>query len=239
MKTLKSNIIMCIVASAICIGCTSTVNAQDPRGTGYENNEFPRIEFGVRFMPTISAFQMQTSEGGSVKGQAILGFGAGALLGYNFNRHIELQLEVIYSSISRKYTENEVERKINMRYVNIPLLFSLNTNKFGAVNLNIVVGPQVGIRVGSTVYTSGGDGTSVTHASLEVKKSDLGFAYGLGLDFGLNKAHTFRLGIGFRGVTGLIDISNNSVSETTDSYYIIGRTNMQTYAGYTGISFLF
>jgi opacity protein-like surface antigen len=239
MKNLMRKSIMCMSAAALLFVCTLNAKAQDPQNNDQQKEFIPKIEFGVRFMPTFSQFNMQTSEGGTVNGHVILGYGVGALLGYNFNSHLELQAEVIYSSITRKYTELDVERKINLRYINIPLLFSVNTSKYRAVNLNIVVGPQLGIIVGSKLYSSGGDGTNTSQAMLSVRKTDLGFAYGAGLDFGLNPKHTLRLGVGFRGVYGLIDISKNSPTTVTDSYYVLGRTHVQTYSIYSGLTFLF
>jgi hypothetical protein len=74
---------------------------------------------------------------------------------------------------------------------------------------------------------------------LAVKKGDLGVAYGAGLSFGLTPAKTFRLGIGFRGVYGLIDISDNNNALADDSYYLLDRSHIKTYSGYVGLSFLF
>ena len=198
-----------------------------------------KAELGFRFMPTFSSFEMKTSSGGTVKGDITLGYGAGALLGYNLTDNIGIQGEVIYNSISQRYKETDVERKVNLRYVNIPLMLSLNTGKTQPINANIVAGLQIGVSVGSKVTTSGGDGTSDVQALLAVKKGDLGFAYGAGVDFGLTPSRTFRLGIGFRGVYGLLDISDDNTSNTTDSYYILGKTHIKTYSGYIGFSFLF
>ena len=198
-----------------------------------------KVEFGLRYMPTVSSFEMNTSTGGTVKGEATFGYGVGAFLGFNFTNHVGIQGEIIYSSISQKYKEQNVERKINLKYINIPFLFSLNTNKAGPVNVNFVGGPQIGLNVGSSVNTTGGDGTYTSQAVLSIKKSDLGLAYGFGLDFGLNNAQTFRLGLGYRGVLGLIDISDNSKTTETDSYYIIDQTHLKTHAIYFGLSLLF
>lgn len=72
-----------------------------------------KAEFGLRFMPTISKFEMKSSSGGTIKGQATLGYGIGALLGYNFSNHFGIQREVIYSIVTQKYKEQDVEHKIN------------------------------------------------------------------------------------------------------------------------------
>ena len=196
-------------------------------------------EFGLRFMPTVSALDFNTSSGGTVKGEAKLGYGFGAFLGFNFSDHFGIQGEVIYNSTSQKYKELDAERKITLKYFNIPLLLSFNTGKSNFVNFNIVAGPQIGISAGSSLQTSGGNGVELPEAILSVKKGDLGFAYGAGLDFGLNQARNIRLGVGFRGVYGLFDISDNSKTSTTDGYYVLDRTKIKTYSGYVGVSILF
>jgi len=245
MKTLKNNIIMCVCAFALLFVYSSSAIAQeeehnrDPQNTNVPNQGIPRIEIGFRGMPVFSSFHMQTSAGQEIKGSPILGYGFEGLVGFNFNRHVEMQAEVIYNSISRDYNELDVNRKVNLRYVNIPFLFSLNSGKFRPVNLNIVAGPQLGIMVGNTVYTSGTTTTDTPVAVLTVRKSDLGFAYGAGLDFGLNRSGTFRVGVGFRGVYGLINISNTSGTTATDQYYVMDRAHVQTYSIYGGFSFLF
>lgn len=195
-------------------------------------------EFGVRFMPTVSSFEVTTSSGGKVTGEATLGYGAGILLGFNFSDHIGIQGEAIYSTLSQKYSEQDVEREIKLEYINIPLLLSYNTGKLKPVNFNIVAGPQIGISVGSELLTSDGSDPN-GDAVLSVKKGDLGFAYGAGFDFGLNAAKTFRLGIGFRGVYGFFDISDNSNNTSTESYYVLDKAHVKTYSAYLGVSFLF
>jgi opacity protein-like surface antigen len=196
-------------------------------------------EFGIRFMPTFSSFDLRNSSGNTIKGEVTLGYGGGIFLGFNFDEHFGIQSELLYTSISQKHKELEVEQKVTLRYVNIPLLFSLNTGKSKVVNLNAVVGPQLGISAGSnTSYSNNSNGTTTATAVLAVKKSDIGFAYGAGVDFALNEAHNFRLGLGFRGVYGLFDISDNSKSITTDSYYILDRTKVVSYSGYLSLSVL-
>lgn len=216
---------------ALVLAGISTAHAQD------ETQK--KVEIGFRLMPTVSAYDVRTSDGQTVKGEILLGFGAGGFLAYNFSRHVGFQTEVVYNSISQKYSERDYEHKINLRYVNIPLLLSINTSKTKAVNFNLVAGPQLGINVGSNMTTSGPYDESRPEPILAVKKNDIGFAYGAGLDFALNAAHTVRLGIGYRGVLGLIDISDNSQSKTTDSYYVLDRTHLRTHSAYAGLSVLF
>lgn len=197
-----------------------------------------KMEFGLRFMPTFSSFEVFTPGNGRQIGDYTNGYGFGAVLGYNFTDHVGIQVEAIYSAIGQKYTEVDVERKINLKYINVPLLLSLNTGKSKVVNFNLVGGPQIGISVGSNIFTSN-NGAGNSNAVLAVKKGDLGVAYGAGLDFGINSERTIRIGLGFRGVQGLFDISDNNATLSTDGYYLLDRSKVKTYAVYAGLSFLF
>src|SRR5690349_6056411 len=94
-----------------------------------QSPSYHMVELGIRFMPTFSSFDMETSSGGIVKGAVTFGYGVGAMLGLNLNNHVGVQGEIIYNSLSQKYKDQEVDRKINVRYINIPLLLSLNTGK--------------------------------------------------------------------------------------------------------------
>ena len=199
---------------------------------------FHVLELGARFMPTVSSLNIKTSTGNTVQGDATIGYGYGGILGVNFSQNIGVQAEVIYNSISQKYREQNSEQKIILKYFNVPLLLSLNTSRARMANLNFVIGPQIGLNAGSDLQTSGGNGngSDSIHAVLAVKKNDLGVAYGAGLGIALNSTRSLRLDIGFRGVYGFIDISDNSNTRMTKSYYVLDRTKMETYAGYIGIT---
>jgi hypothetical protein len=222
-----------ILIALVCLSMGAlTVKAQT------ESPDFHRVEFGFRFMPTVTAFNMVTSDGGTVEGQATLGYGIGGLVAFNFSNHVGLQPEIIYNSYSQKYKDQDLERKIHVKYVNIPLLVTFNTGKSKPVNLNFVVGPQMGFNIGSSLEASGSNGSDTLQAVVALKKGDVGFAYGAGLEFALNETRTIRLDVGFRGVFGFMDIRE---TETRDgrTFNVMDRNNIKTYSGYTGITFLF
>ncbi len=196
-----------------------------------------KVELGFRVMPTFTAMEFKTFDGGTVKAEGKLGWGVGGFLGVNFSNYVGVQVEVIYTTLSQQYKEANISHDVTLKYINIPLLLSLNTGKDKPVNLNVVVGPQLGLNVGSDINSQSSDGTTTAQARLDVKKSDVGFAFGAGIDFGLTS--TVRLGLGYRGVRGLIDISDKSNALTTDDYYVLDRTKTVTNAGYIGISLLF
>lgn len=195
--------------------------------------------FGVRYLPTFSMIRFENSGGGVVEGDVVLSHGWGAFLGLNFNERVGAQVEVMYNRLSQKYKDNNLDQQVDIDYVNIPLLLSLNTGRMRMVNLNLVVGPQWGINVGSELTTKGSNGTATAHGVLAVKDNDFGIAYGAGVDIGLNPMRTVRLDIGFRGVLGLLDISDRDAVLETNSYYILKKDNVETYSGYIGFTFLF
>jgi opacity protein-like surface antigen len=200
---------------------------------------FHRVEFGFRFMPTLSSFDMKTYSGGVIKGQVTLGYGFGGMLGFNFSNHIGLEAEIIYNSLSQKFVDKELNREINVRYVNIPLLLSLNTGKSNPVNLKVELGPQVGYNVGSSITSSSGPTTDTLVTVLATKRSDFGLAYGIGLELALNSTKTIRLDIGYRGVYGFVNISDTEEAAGTNSYYILGNAAVRTNSAYIGFTFLF
>jgi hypothetical protein len=194
------------------------------------------LELGVRLMPVFSSLDFHTADGGTIKGEATAGYGFGGFVGVGFTRHVGIQAEVIYNSLLQKFKDKGAGNNVKLRYLNVPILLSLNTNKTGFVNLNVVAGPQIGINQGSSFKTDSNNGITSAQGVLSVKKNDLGLAYGAGVDFGLGALKTFRLGVGFRGVLGLIDISDNSKTLINGSYYVLDRTHITTYSAYAGIS---
>jgi hypothetical protein len=212
-----------------------------PEDTKTEKSEsvFHNGIFGVRYMPSISSIKVQNIDG-NVNGDFVLGYGVGGLIGFNFNKHVGLQVEAIYNQLSQKYNDHDLERRVDINYINVPLLLSLNTNRMKEVNLNVVIGPQLGVNVASKLTSTGTyNGNSNIQAVLAVKKNDFGIVYGAGLDFGLNHMQTIRLDVGFRGVMGLVDVSDRSGTLETNSYYILRKAQIETYSGYVGLAFLF
>jgi hypothetical protein len=233
MKTQKKAITCCLFMAVFILSFATNVTAQNA------NKYDPiKVEAGMRFIPTFAIFEMQTPEGENVRGQLVMGYGMGTFLNYNFTKHIGTQIEFNYSSVSRKYAQSDVSQTINLSYLEIPLMVSFNSDKTRLVNLNFVVGPQIGVNVGSNIYTKGSDALAYPLPVLKVRQGNVSLAYGFGADIGLNTKHTFRLGIGYRAVVGLINISNNKETLPPGSYYIMERTPLQTYSAYLGLSIL-
>ncbi len=204
---------------------------------GKDDVELRHVEFGVRYMPTFSSIDFNTSDGGVVEGSFTMSHGFGVMAGINLTKNIGVQAEVNYYQINQKYADGNLNRDLTINYFNIPVLLSLNTNKAAPVNLNLVAGPQFGINAGSKFETSGNGNTDSTTAVVALRKGDVGLAYGAGLEFALNKNHNVRLDLGFRGFYGLVNMDSSTDGQGT--YNVIVSASRKTYGGYAGITWMF
>ena len=64
-----------------------------------------------------------------------------------------------------------------------------------------------------------------------------GVAYGAGLEFALDKAHTVRLDLGYRGFYGLVDA--DGYKSNADTYNVIVTAKRKTNGAYIGFTVLF
>ncbi len=201
-----------------------------------ERPSLKRGEIGVRYMPTFSALDLVTSDGGVVKGSATMSNGFGIMLGLNITKNIGILSELSYYESTQVYKNNNVNREVKVSYINIPVLFSLSTDKTRWVNLNVVAGPQFGINAGANIKNNGTSSDTI-QAVVLVKKQDIGFAYGAGVELSLNKEHTLRLDVGYRGFYGLVDM--NSTGNSINTYNVIAKGSRKTYGAYIGFAFMF
>jgi hypothetical protein len=223
------------------IGAPVIVDRTDETRSDYsppeQEPEFNHGEFGLRYLPTFSRFDFNTSSGGTVRGEVSVSHGYGIMLGGNFNEHVGIMGEVNYYESAQKYKDQELEREVRLSYINIPVLLQLNTDKSAPLNFNFVAGPQFGFNAGSSLSTTEGRDMETVKAVVAVKAGDVGLAYGAGIEAALNKERTFRLDLGFRGFYGLVDISSNKRDANT--YNVLIKAARQTYSGYLGLAVTF
>jgi hypothetical protein len=191
------------------------------------------VEVGFHYMPTFYSLDFNSEEGGVIHGSVTLSHGFGGMLAINLSPHIGFQGEVDYYKATQKYKDQSVSNEVNIKYLDIPLLLSLNTNKMARLNLNAVVGPQFGINVGSDFSSSG----SASTAEVAVKKGDIGAAYGAGVEFVLDEGRNVRLDLGYRGFYGFVNMDADKSGEGT--YNVVVSANRKTNAAYVRLTFLF
>jgi opacity protein-like surface antigen len=224
---MKGNALRIIATIFVIISVAGILSAQDLR----------RGEFGIRYMPTFSALDLNASNNDIIEGSASLSHGFGVMLGVNLSRHFGFQGEINYYQISQSFRDQDLNNEIEIRYLNIPLLISMNTSKEKRLNFNAVAGPQFGLNVGASIKSTGTEDPENLDAVVAIKKGDIGFAYGAGVEFALNMNHSVRLDLGYRGFYGLVDMNATKTSENT--YNVIAKASRKTNAVYLGITFLF
>lgn len=220
---------------------TPTVAAM-PAPVEENNDDTPplrRGEFGIRYMPTFYSLTLRDANNETVQGSLTMSHGWGVMLGFNLSRHVGIVGEVNYLQINQKYKDRTLNRTVHISYLNIPVMLSLNTNKESPVNVNFVVGPQFGLNIGSSVKSDDGGNVDSVRAVVAAKSGDVGVAYGAGLEFALNKSHSLRLDLGFRGYYGLVDMRASQSNSNPDTYNVLLRASRKTYAGYIGLTFMF
>lgn len=246
MKTKKNIISMVVVLISTTI-LLSAVNASDndPKkkpevktGAIMVNADYPDlrvVELGVHYMPTFYTMDFHSESGDIIEGSVTMAHGFGGMLGINFSPHVGIQGEIDYYQATQKYKDQSVDNEVDIKYLDIPVLLSLNTNKMARLNLNAVVGPQFGINVGSDISSSGSTGTAT--ATVAAKKGDIGAAFGAGLEFALTESHNIRVDLGYRGFYGFVKMDADETS--SDSYNVMVSANRKTNAAYVRLTFLF
>jgi hypothetical protein len=198
-----------------------------------------RGEFGVRYMPTFSSLAFRSANGQIIQGDVTMSNGFGVMAAINLSRHVGIQAEASYLDINQKYKDQNLNRQVEVSYLNIPIMLSLNTDKTRMVNWNFVAGPQFGINLGSSVQTTGDENTGTLRATVAAKGTDIGVAYGTGLEFALSRNHNLRFDLGYRGYYGLVDASANQTSTSPDTYNVLVRASRFSHAAYLGLTLCF
>jgi opacity protein-like surface antigen len=196
-------------------------------------------EFGIRYMPTFTSLSLRNYNGDVIQGEMTMSHGIGAMMALNLSRHVGIQAEVSYLDVNQKYKDRNLDRQVNVSYLNIPVMLSLNTNKTSWVNWNFVAGPQFGVNLGSDISTTGDDNSATVHAVVGAKGTDVGLAYGTGLEFALSRDHNLRLDLGYRGFYGLVDASADQYKANPNTYNVIVRASRMTQAAYLGLTLCF
>jgi len=193
------------------------------------------VSCALRVLHTFSAFDIRAASGSTTKGSITLGYGIAGIANVEFSKHFAMQGEIIYSSSTHTFQEEDAERQISVKYIHIPILFVLNTGTSDPVNIHLEAGPQFGLNVGNSM-TLTGNNLSTQGAVLAVRSTDIGIAYGIGMDVGIDPLNLLRLTLGFRGVAGLTSMGDTSDNLSPNTYYVLSAASRDTYSGYIGLS---
>ncbi|MGL4994103.1 MAG: porin family protein [Bacteroidales bacterium] len=159
-----------------------------------------KISFGPKAGLLISTM----TNGGEMNPRISAQFGL--FFSYKFNETLSLQPELLYSMQGVKEDDFGVEAKLNLDYLQIPLMLKLNLIK----ELYIELGPQIGFNTNSKLKGS----TSGVEASIDIKEMinpvDVSFAVGVAYDFPIGVTANLRYNAGLTNVFKDVNNDENS-----------------------------
>jgi hypothetical protein len=197
------------------------------------------FHIGARYMPTFSELDFAANNG-EVRAEGEINHGFGISFNYYFSNFFGTHLEINNTNFEYMFNDGERETRVNINYINIPLMASYNTNLGRRVNWNLTGGPYLGVNTGANleVQDNGQNGTGTATGVIHVKPADIGVAYGTGLDFGFGQTQWLHLRVGYRGTAGLIELADSDATVQQDQYNIvISKSRLVTNGAYIGIMF--
>lgn len=138
-----------------------------------------------------------------------LGFNAGLLAHIHLAPQLALQPEVVYSTQGGKYTVGGAESKINLGYINVPVLFQYMFDN----GFRLQAGPQVGFNINAKSELNGVE----TDEKDRFKTIDFGLAAGIGY---VHPASGF--GLDARYNLGLSDITESDATKAQNRGFQVG-----------------
>lgn len=155
------------------------------------------------------------------------GFSAGAFFGFDLHEMFRLQIEGQYVQKGAKATEQGVDVKFKLDYIEFMVPLTLLIPTQGSVTPRLYAGPAVGIEASCKLSGEEG-GASIdidcTELGFESKSVDFGVFFGGGVDFGVGPG-ALTLDVLYN--LGLSDI--NDVADVSES---IKNQNIQILVGY-------
>jgi hypothetical protein len=137
------------------------------------------------------------------------GVHAGLIGHIHFTRQIALQPELVYSVQGAQYDIAGVNTKINLAYINVPLMVQYMFDN----GFRLQAGPQIGFLANAKSKTN----NSSTDIKDSFKKVDVALGAGIGY-----VEPSSGLGIDARYNIGLTDISENTAFKSTNRGFQIG-----------------
>ena len=145
--------------------------------------------------------------GGDVKDtKSKVGFHVGLYAEWAIAEKFSIQPEVLYSAQGAEGKEDGVDLKMNLDYINIPVMF-----KYKATDkLSIEAGPQVGFLINSKFKAESIEGDASMDAKDAFKKIDFSIGLGAGYDI------TEKFNVGVRYMAGVSNILESKFWGTDD-----------------------
>ena len=193
------------------------------------------LQFGPKVGLSLALLDGQINSTSEFKPGLVIG----GFVRWRPSERLAIQPELVFSqqgtTSKLSYGGYSAERKINLNYLNIPVLLKLYVGNV----FNLQFGPQFGVllsgrRVGQNGYYSGSNGSGYTTEDVDVStnyKNDFALCGGLGMDLHNGLLASARINY------GLTDINNDSKSVASRQALGIGGTHNRTIEFSVGYAF--
>jgi hypothetical protein len=165
------------------------------------------LSFGV-----IGGVNFSTLSGDDISGnQSKVGFTIGGFLRKSLSASWVFQSELLYVAKGTEMIVNGVTGKVNLNYLELPLLVRGFAGPATALRPFLELGPALSLKTGCTVSAQNGSITQAASCSNfgEVKSFDAGLIVGAGFETALGNS---TVGVGVRYNFGLLDIRTGSTA---------------------------
>lgn len=156
-------------------------------------------EFGVK--AGLNAAKFSNESGSNYKMNP--SFHVGILEHIHINKMFAVQPEVVFSMQGTKYNTGNGDAKINMGYINVPVLFQLMTKN----GFRFETGPQIGFLVGAKSKV----GKTSVDIKDDFKSTDFAWAFGVGY------ITASKFGFDVRYNAGISDITKSNESNVKNN----------------------
>ena len=156
-------------------------------------------EFGVK--AGLNAAKFSNESGSNYKMNP--SFHVGILEHIHINKRFAIQPEVVFSLQGTKYKSDDMNAKINLGYINVPVLFQLMTES----GFRFETGPQIGFLVSAKSKL----GNESEDIKSELKSTDFAWAFGVGY------ITASKFGFDLRFNAGISDITKENESNVKNN----------------------
>jgi len=141
-----------------------------------------------------------------------IGFAAGGFVSFQISRLLAIQPEFFYSQKGSMWKGDPYTFKVNLTFVDIPLLvkFFMPVSAQSALRPNVFIGPYAGLKMSAKLIAKTAERSDETDFE-DLKKADLGLVVGGGIDFAFPKGQIFldvRYSFGFSSFSNIEDFKN-------------------------------
>ncbi len=193
------NYLIAAASAILMIGSANKLNAQ------HGDTKAKEVTIGIK--GGVNVYNVHNDNG--VKYDQKLGLNLGLLGHIHLDKHFAIQPELVYSEQGAKYKVGGNEVKMNLAYINVPVMFQYMFDN----GFRLQAGPQVGFLASAKSETN----NTKVDIKDNLKKVDLALGVGVGY---INPGSGF--GFDARYNLGLSDINENSSVKSTNRGFQFG-----------------